>query len=94
METSESREKVLEILVREFGDDSINFAKTDSIRLYGADDGVLRVFRDKLLSYLKEKGKETEVEFGQNGTYNIDVGFFLRLGYFNGFREKENLWKI
>ena len=89
MSIIESQEKTLERLAREFGDDFINFAKIDKIKLYGADGDILEFFKNKLLSYLEEKGRKTEIGFGRNGAYNIDVGFFLRLGYFEGFNEEE-----
>ena len=85
----ESDKRTLCRLAKEFGEDFLNFTKADRIRLYGADENILELFRENLLSYLREKGRMTEVEFGQNGEYNIDVGFFLGIGYFKGFGEEE-----
>ncbi len=84
----EEKKKILEKLASEFGEDFMSFKGKRKIRLYGANDEILNFFREKLASYLKEKGRRVPVKLGQRGDYNIDVGFFLRIGYFKGFNEQ------
>ena len=81
-------EKKLENLAVEFSDDFLKQKyKHDKINLYGANKEDLILFRHEMQRIILEKHKKVLIELGGNGSYNIDVGFFLKIGYFKGLNK-------
>ena len=79
--------ETLDKLAREFSDNISNNSNGNHkvIGLYGTEDKrVLNFFKSRLRNYLLEKGRDIQIMFGKETPYNIDVGFFLGVGYFNG----------
>ena len=58
---NENDKRTLNRLAEEFGEDFTNLAKTDRIRLYGADENILELFRKNLLSYFREKSRDVKI---------------------------------
>jgi len=78
--------KTLKRLALEFAEDlTSNYRK--EVHLYGAEERILSFFGEELRSCLKEKGRKIDIGFGENGVYNINVGFFLNAGYFKGLNK-------
>jgi len=79
-------EKILERLAEEFGEDFLKVNAGGIIGLYGTDENILTLFKNKLMDYFLLTGKKVPVVVGE-GSYNIDVEFFLRIGYFKGINK-------
>ena len=77
----EDDKRILERLAIDFAKDLTNSHRRE-VHLYGAEKGVLSFFREKLDLCGREKGRKIEIGFGEDGPYNIDVGYFLKRGYF------------
>lgn len=86
----EKNKKILSRLVTDFGEDLLN-GWHENITLYGTDREILCFFRNGIKNYLDEKGKRVSIDFERRGQYNIDVGFFLRAGYFKGINKDINI---
>ncbi len=85
------REKILERLAQELGEDFLNKNNGEGrIGLYGSDKKTLITFRDKLSDYFLSTEKRVPIVLGE-ASYNIDVGFFLHAGYFNGMNKDVNI---
>ncbi len=77
---------VLERLVEEFGEDFLSH-QCRKITLYGAEKEILSAFEERMKIYLQQSGKRVPINFGEGDSYRIDVGFFLRAGYFKGINK-------
>ena len=86
----EDDKKTLGRLAVEFGDHFLDGCNGNEkiICLYGANRKILNFFKKQLRVYLLEdKKKDVPVVF-REGSYDIDVGFFLRTGYFKGLNDE------
>ena len=85
----ENDKKTLVGLAMEFGEDFLSIREDKkTIGIYGINNcDVLDFFQEKLESYFEGRGKNVKVV--QNGLelYNIDVGFFLNVGYYEGLNK-------
>ena len=86
----EEDKKTLGRLAIEFGDHFLKECSEDKniIGLYGIYDcEILNFFEGELKSYLLEKGKSVKIMQNNSAQYSIDVGFFLKKGYFKGMNK-------
>lgn len=89
LELLKEDKKILENLAVQFGDNFLKGCNENKriIGLYGIDKKTLDFFKNEIKNYLQKKGKDVLVVFGE-GFYNIDVGFFLRAGFFEGINKE------
>ena len=80
----ENDKKTLVGLAMEFGEDFLSIREDNkAIGIYGINNcDVLDFFQEELESYFEGRGKNIKVVQNKLELYNIDVGFFLNVGYY------------
>ncbi len=73
---SKRLEDLAVLLAKDFLRD-IKTTPANTINLTGRDCYVLGVVKEKMESYLKERGMDVQVGFGEGG-YHIDINHFVR----------------
>ena len=84
---TERNKKILERLAEEFGENFLKINRNGGIiGLYGADENIINFFKKRLKDFFLSREKRIPIVVG-NASYNIDVGFFLHIGYFEGINK-------
>ena len=70
------KKKILEKIAGELGE-VVSKRETKKIYLHGAKKNILDFFGEEIKKYFALNQREVVVAFGKNGSYNLNVGYFL-----------------